>query len=62
MLCDYLSMLPVDSDTEELFISDGADCLRKRVRLVEKTVRDKGGRFRSLLDYYHMKGYLYEMA
>ncbi len=55
-------MSPVDSETEMLFISDGADCLRKRVRLVEKTASDKGGRFRSLLDYYHMKGYLYEMA
>ncbi len=55
-------MLPIDADTEVLFISDGADCLWKRVPLVEKTVRDKGGRFRSLLDYYHMKGYLYEMA
>ncbi len=62
MLCDYLSMLPIDSDTEVLFISDGADCLWKRVPLVEKTVRDKGGRFRCLLDYYHMKGYLHDMA
>ena len=62
MLCDYLAMLPIDSDTEVLFISDGADCLWKRVSLVEKTVREKGGRFRSLLDYYHMKGYLHEMA
>ena len=61
-LCQYLKMLPIDSETEMLFISDGADCLWKRVRLVEKAVRDKGGRFRSLLDYYHMKGYLYEMA
>ncbi len=62
MLCDYLAMLPIDADTEVLFISDGADCLWKRVHLVEKTVRDKGGRFRCLLDHYHMKGYLHEMA
>ena len=27
-----------------------------------KVVRDKGGRFRCLLDYYHMKGYLHKMA
>ncbi len=52
----------IDTETEVLFISDGADCLWKRVHLVEKTVRDKGGRFRCLLDYYHMKGYLHEMA
>lgn len=62
MLCDYLTMLPIDSDTEVLFISDGADCLWKRVCLVEKAVRNKGGRFRCLLDYYHMKGYLHDMA
>ncbi len=62
MLRDYLSMLSIDADTEVLFISDGADCLWKRVHLVEKTVRGKGGRFRCLLDYYHMKGYLHDMA
>ena len=62
MLCEYLSMLSIDSTTEVLFISDGATWLWDRVHLVEKVVRDKGGRFRSLLDYYHMKGYLHQMA
>jgi hypothetical protein len=62
MLCVYLAMLPMDSETEVLFISDGAECLWKRVHLVEKVVLDKGGRFRCLLDYYHMKGYLHDMA
>ena len=62
MLCDYLLMLPIDSTTEVLFISDGADCLWKRVHFVEKAVQEKGGRFRCLLDYYHMKGYLHDMA
>jgi hypothetical protein len=62
MLCNYLSMLQITSETEVLFISDGADCLWKRVHLVEKVVREKGGRFHYLMDYYHMKGYLHEMA
>lgn len=62
MLCDYLSMLPMDSQTEVLFVSDGADCLWKRVPLVEKTIKQKNARFRCLLDYYHMKGYLHDMA
>jgi hypothetical protein len=62
MLCGYLGMLPIDSETEVLFVSDGADCLWKRVHFVENTVHEKGGRFRCLLDYYHMKGYLYEIA
>ena len=62
MLCCYLAMLPMDSQTEVLFISDGADCLWKRVHLVEKTVSEKGARFRCLLDYYHMKTYLHNMA
>jgi len=62
MLCEYLSMLPMDSETEVLFVADGADCLWKRVHLVENTVKAKGGRFTALLDYYHMKGYLYDMA
>ena len=62
MLCEYLSMLSIDATTEVLYVSDGADCLWKRVHLVEKTVKDKGGRFTALLDYYHMKGYLYDMA
>jgi hypothetical protein len=62
MLCEYLSMLSIDATSEVLFISDGADWLWKRVHLVEKVVRDKKGRFRCLLDYYHMKGYLYDMA
>lgn len=62
MLCCYLAMLPMDSQTEVLYISDGADCLWKRVHLVEKTVKEKGGRFRCLLDYYHMKTYLHNMA
>ena len=62
MLCEYLAMLGIDSETEVLFISDGADWLWKRVHLVEKVVRDKGGRFHCLLDYYHMKGYLHQMA
>jgi hypothetical protein len=53
-------MLPMDSDV--LFVADGADCLWKRVHLVEKVVKDKGGRFTALLDYYHMKGYLHQMA
>jgi hypothetical protein len=51
MLCEYLSMLPMDSETEVLFVADGADCLWKRVHLVEKVVKDKGGRFTALLDY-----------
>jgi len=62
MLCEYLSMLAIDAKTEVLFISDGATWLWDRVHLVEKIVRDKGGRFRCLLDYYHMKGYLHQMA
>ena len=62
MLCDYLAMIPMDGETEVLFIADGADCLWKRVHLVEKSVRAKGGRFHCLLDYYHMKGYVYKMA
>jgi len=62
MLCEYLSMLSIDVETEVLFISDGATWLWDRVHLVEKVVRNKGGRFRCLLDYYHMKGYLYDMA
>jgi len=62
MLCDYLSMLPMDGTTEVLFISDGADCLWRRVHLVKKAVEEKGARFRCLLDYYHMKGYLHKMA
>ena len=62
MLCEYLSMLAIDSETEVLFISDGATWLWDRVHLVEKVVQDKGGRFCCLLDYYHMKTYLYEMA
>ena len=62
MLCVYLAMMPMDSETEVLFISDGADCLWKQVHLVENTVREKGGRFRCLLDDYHMKGYLHDMA
>lgn len=62
ILCDYLKMLPIDSATDILFISDGADCLWKRVPLVEKVVRERGGRFHCLLDYYHMKGYLHDMA
>jgi hypothetical protein len=62
MLCNYLLMLPISSETEVLFISDGADCLWKRVHLVEKVIRNKGGRFHCLLDYYHMKGYLHDMA
>ncbi|MDR2570712.1 MAG: hypothetical protein LBD23_10525 [Oscillospiraceae bacterium] len=62
MLCDYLSMLPINSETEVLFISDGAECLWRRVHLVEQVVRNKGGRLHCLLDYYHMKGYLHEMA
>ena len=62
MLCEYLSMIPMDSATEVLFISDGADCLWRRVYQVKETVENKGGRFRCLLDYYHMKGYLYEIA
>jgi hypothetical protein len=62
MLCDYLSMLSIDATTEVLYVSDGAECQWKRVHLVEQTVRAKGGRFTALLDYYHMKGYLYDMA
>jgi hypothetical protein len=62
MLCEYLSMLPMDATTEVLFISDGADCLWKRVHLVEQVVTEKEGRFHCLLDYYHMKGYLHQMA
>ena len=62
MLCDYLSMLPISPETEVLFIADGADCLWKRVHLVEKAVKAKGGRFSALLDYYHMKGYLHDMS
>ena len=62
MLVEYLAMLPMDSTTEVLYVSDGADCLWKRVHLVEKIVKEKGGRFTALLDYYHMKGYLHDMA
>jgi hypothetical protein len=62
MLCGYLSMLPISSQTEVLFISDGAGSLWKRVHLVEQVVRNKGGHFHCLLDYYHMKGYLHEMS
>ena len=62
MLCQYLSMLGIDSTTEVQFISDGADCYWKRVHLVKKAVEDKGGKFSCLLDYYHMKGYLHQMA
>jgi hypothetical protein len=62
MLCDYLSMLPINAETEVLFVADGADCLWKRVHLVENAVKAKGGRFTALLDYYHMKGYLHNMA
>ena len=62
MLCVYLSMLPMDSATEVQYISDGADCLWKRVHLVEKAVKEKGAQFFCLLDYYHMKGYLHAMA
>ena len=62
MLCCYLAMLSMNGETEVQYISDGADCLWKRVQLVEKTVRENGGRFYCLLDYYHMKGYLHNMA
>ena len=62
MLGHYLSMLSIDSTTEVQFIADGADCYWKRVHLVEKVVTDRGGHFYCLLDYYHMKGYLYAMA
>jgi hypothetical protein len=62
MLCHYLSMLNIDATTEVQFISDGADCYWKRVHLVKKAVEDKGGKFYCLLDYYHMKGYLHQMA
>jgi hypothetical protein len=62
MLCGYLSMLPISSETEVLYISDGADCLWRRVHLVDQVVRNKGGRLHCLLDYYHMKRYLYDMA
>ena len=62
MLGHYLSMLSIDTTTEVLFIADGADCYWKRVPLVEKAVRNKGGHFYCLLDYYHMKGYLHQMA
>jgi hypothetical protein len=62
MLCHYLSMLEIDATTEVQFISDGADCYWKRVHLVKKAVEDKGGKFYCLLDYYHMKGYLHQMA
>ena len=62
MLCEYLSMLGIDVETEVLFIADGATWIWDRVHLVEKIVKDKGGRFRCLLDYYHMKGYLHQMA
>jgi hypothetical protein len=62
MLCEYISMTPIDSETEVLFVSDGADCLWKRIHLVEKAVKAKGAKLTVLLDYYHMKGYLYEMA
>jgi hypothetical protein len=62
MLCDDLALLPIPPETEVLFIADGADCLWKRVHLVENTVKAKGGRFTALLDYYHMKGYLHNMA
>ena len=55
-------MLGIDSETEVLFIADGATWIWDRVHLVEKIVKDKGGRFRCLLDYYHMKGYLHQMA
>jgi hypothetical protein len=62
MLRNYLAMMPMDSTTEVLFISDGADCLWKRVPLIEKVVHEKGACFHCLLDYYHMKSYLYQMA
>jgi hypothetical protein len=62
MLCEYLSMLTIDSETEVLFISDGATWLWDRVHLVEKVVQDKKGQFCCLLDYYHMKTHLHEMA
>ena len=62
MLCEYLSMLAMDAQTEVLFIADGATWIWDRVHLVEKIVKDKGGRFRCLLDYYPMKGYLHQMA
>jgi hypothetical protein len=62
MLCGYLDRLEIDATTEVLFISDGANWIWDRVYLVEKIVRDKQGRFRYLLDYYHMKGYLHAMA
>ena len=55
-------MLEIDSTTEVQFISDGADCYWRRVHLVKKVVEDKGGKFSCLLDYYHMKGYLHQMA
>jgi len=62
MLCNYLSLLPMDERTEVQYISDGAECLWKRVHLVKKVVEGKGARFHCLLDYYHMKGYLHKMA
>jgi hypothetical protein len=62
MLVEYLSMLSMDSTTEALYVSDGADCLWKRLHMVEKAVKDKGGRFTDLPDDYHMKGYLHDMA
>ena len=69
MLCDYLLMLPINAETEVLFVADGADNWYsnqqfwwKRVHLIENVVKAKGGRFTTLLDYYHMKGYLHNMA
>jgi len=62
MLCNYLSVLPMDERTEVQYISDGAGCLWTRVHLVKKVVEGKGARFHCLLDYYHMKGYVYSMA
>ena len=51
-LCEYLLMLGIDAETEVLFVADGATWIWDRVHLVEKIVKDKGGRFRCLLDYY----------
>jgi hypothetical protein len=62
MLCAYLSMIPMDENTEVLFIADGASWLWNRVHLVEKVIKEKGGCLHCLLDYYHMKGYLHKMA
>jgi len=62
LLCNYLSLLEIDAETEVLFIADGAGWLWRRVHRVAKVVQDKGGRFCCLLDYYHMKGHLHSMA